>query len=107
MPVFDFQCSSCDYLEEDYYLTTNEKPLTLCPKCGKETMQKLFPTNIQVRVSIGAQDLQQHIRNEQRKIRKELQTNENLRANISGTGEAGYHEGLSNISKTEGNLKNL
>jgi putative FmdB family regulatory protein len=94
MPCFDFECSECDHFIEDYYLTTTEVPPTTCPACGKETLKKLFPNNVQVRVKLEGHDLKQHLLDENKKIRREISKDgtkaEALRANLAG--EENFHK---------------
>jgi len=49
--------------------------------------------------------MQQHLKDEKRKIRQELKTNEGLRANLAG--ESNYHETVTAASEISKNLKNL
>ena len=39
MPIYAYKCSSCGF-EKDYLQKMSDKPLTKCPKCGKETFRK-------------------------------------------------------------------
>jgi putative FmdB family regulatory protein len=39
MPVYGYKCSSCGF-EEDIIQKMSDKPLTKCPKCGKDTFVK-------------------------------------------------------------------
>ena len=105
MPCFDLECTECNHFIEDFYLTTTEKPPTECPECHQQTLKKLFPNNVIVRVAFGAQEMQQHLKEEKQKIRKELKTNENLRANLAGN--ENYHNTLTTASEISKNLKNL
>jgi len=39
MPIYVYHCSSCG-LEKDYLQKMNDAPLSICPKCHKETFTK-------------------------------------------------------------------
>lgn len=43
MPTYDYQCSSCEYLFEEFQSIT-AKPLKKCPQCGKMTLKRLLGT---------------------------------------------------------------
>lgn len=104
MPVFDFECS-CGYVFEEY-LTTTELPPSVCPKCKKVgEITKLFPTNIQVRIALSGHEFRQKLADDEKQIRRELQTNEKLRANICG--EDKYHQISTEQSNLSKDLKNL
>ncbi len=39
MPIYDYQCSSCEHKLEAIQ-KISDAPLTTCPVCGKETLSK-------------------------------------------------------------------
>lgn len=39
MPLYDYECSSCNYKEEILHKVSETISKT-CPKCGKETFEK-------------------------------------------------------------------
>lgn len=39
MPIYDYQCSSCEHKMEAIQKISDD-PLTTCPDCGKETLEK-------------------------------------------------------------------
>ncbi len=39
MPIYGYKCSSCGF-EKDVIQKISDKPLTVCPECGKETFVK-------------------------------------------------------------------
>ena len=40
MPTYEYQCSSCNHSLEEFQ-SFNDKPLEKCPKCAKNTLQKV------------------------------------------------------------------
>ncbi|MSP64582.1 MAG: zinc ribbon domain-containing protein, partial [Bacteroidetes bacterium] len=41
MPTYDYKCNSCDYLFEELQ-SMKDEPLKICPKCNKESLQRLI-----------------------------------------------------------------
>lgn len=41
MPIYEYQCTNCGHTLEEFQ-SHSEKPLTICPNCGKENLQKLI-----------------------------------------------------------------
>jgi putative FmdB family regulatory protein len=41
MPNYDYQCSSCGFVEE-ISQRMSEAPITKCPNCGKETFMRVI-----------------------------------------------------------------
>lgn len=41
MPIFDYQCRQCGHTL-DALQKLGEPPLTACPECGQETLEKLL-----------------------------------------------------------------
>ncbi len=39
MPIYDYQCTSCDHIEE-VIQKISDAPLTDCPECNNATLQK-------------------------------------------------------------------
>lgn len=39
MPIYEYICSACGH-EEEFIQKINDKPLTKCPKCGKQKFTK-------------------------------------------------------------------
>lgn len=39
MPIYAYKCASCGF-EKDFLQKMSDKPLTTCPKCGKDTFRK-------------------------------------------------------------------
>lgn len=42
MPIFDLQCSKCQYLEERMISIAESEKQVKCPKCSKRTFKKVF-----------------------------------------------------------------
>jgi putative FmdB family regulatory protein len=40
MPIYEYQCNSCG-MQREFLRKISDPPLTTCPECGKETMQKM------------------------------------------------------------------
>jgi putative FmdB family regulatory protein len=40
MPIYEYQCKSCG-MKREFLRKISDAPLTTCPECGKETMQKM------------------------------------------------------------------
>ena len=40
MPIYEYQCGACGHLMEAFQKMT-EAPLTICPQCQKESLQKM------------------------------------------------------------------
>lgn len=43
MPIYEYKCDSCEHQFEELQ-EVKEDPLTLCPKCDKKTLRRLFGT---------------------------------------------------------------
>lgn len=41
MPTYDYKCSACDHTFDELQ-TFSEPPLTKCPKCKKNKLERLF-----------------------------------------------------------------
>ncbi len=39
MPIYEYQCAACGHKEE-FIQKISDKPLTKCPSCGKNKMEK-------------------------------------------------------------------
>jgi len=39
MPTYDYRCTECDHTTESFQKIT-DAPLTTCPQCNKETLQR-------------------------------------------------------------------
>jgi putative FmdB family regulatory protein len=41
MPIYEYRCESCGH-QEDYLQKVSEKPLAVCPACGKRAYKKML-----------------------------------------------------------------
>ena len=41
MPIYDYKCSNCGY-QVEIIQKISDKPLKICPKCGKSSFKKLI-----------------------------------------------------------------
>ena len=41
MPIYEYRCTKCDERFEEY-LSTSTKPAPPCPKCGAESVERLW-----------------------------------------------------------------
>lgn len=41
MPIYEYQCKSCG-MKKDFLRKISDPPLTTCPECGKESLQKML-----------------------------------------------------------------
>lgn len=40
MPIYEYRCSSCGH-QQEYLQKVSDAPRTLCPQCGKESLEKM------------------------------------------------------------------
>jgi putative FmdB family regulatory protein len=40
MPIYEYRCGACGF-QKEFLQRLNEKPLTVCPECGKRTFNKM------------------------------------------------------------------
>lgn len=43
MPTYDYRCGGCRH-EFEHFQSMSDKPLKKCPKCGKNTLERLIGT---------------------------------------------------------------
>lgn len=103
MPYYDHECERCGYLWEEFY-SMNADPPTECPKC-KGPAKRVILKCPMTKVALGRNELKQHIKEEEGKIRKQMKTDENLRANIMG--ETAYENTQNNINKIGEEIKQM
>lgn len=41
MPIYEYRCADCGF-QDEFLQKVSEQPLTRCPSCGKESLQKLL-----------------------------------------------------------------
>jgi len=95
MPSYDHECYECQYVWEDTY-SMKQDPPTICPKCGGKA-RRIITTVPACKVILSGPELRAHIKDEQKKIRQQLKTDEKLKANLSG--EDNYHNTQINSRK--------
>ena len=64
MPFYDYKCTVCEYLFEEFQKITDES-LTKCPECG-EKIKKLI-SNTSAQTVLGSKELGEKLRQEARK----------------------------------------
>ena len=42
MPHYDYRCNHCGFCQQDAYQSMNDKPYTKCPKCTKQTFERMI-----------------------------------------------------------------
>jgi putative FmdB family regulatory protein len=40
MPIYEYRCGACGF-QKEFLQRLNEKPLTVCPECGKRSFNKM------------------------------------------------------------------
>lgn len=95
MPTYDHECYECQHIWEDTY-SIHQDPPTVCPVCGGKA-RRIITGVPACKVVLSGRELRAHIKDEQKKIRQQLKTDEKLRANISG--EDNYHNTKINTRK--------
>jgi putative FmdB family regulatory protein len=104
MPTYEHICMNeeCQYEWEDEYSIKDDPP-QLCPKCGKNTAKRLISGGSgKGKVELYGRELSEKLKDDTQKLKKELATNETLRANFYG--ETKYN---SNISHNEKKVREL
>jgi putative FmdB family regulatory protein len=43
MPTYEYRCDPCDH-QFDEFQSMKDDPLKVCPKCGQETLRRIFGT---------------------------------------------------------------
>ena len=105
MPFYDHLCSACGHEWEDFYGARKDPP-TVCPSCGVEGQTKrLISDRISVRCPLQGRDLVEQINKEKKQIARDVERNEELKANIAG--ESSYHQAKLHSDAVEKNLKNI
>ena len=103
MPEYDHECYDCQYAWQDMY-SIHKDPPTICPKCGGKARRVILGVPA-VKVTLNAQEMKEYIKEERKKVKKEVSQNENLKANIMG--EESYHNTQNNINKIGEDLKQM
>jgi putative FmdB family regulatory protein len=103
MPEYDHECYECEYAWQDTY-SVNTAPPTVCPKCGGKARRVILGCPA-VKVALTGSDMKSYIKAERQKIRKQINRDENFRANI--TGEDSYQSTQENVKKIGEDLKQI
>lgn len=40
--LYDYRCDKCEHFLEDVYQSIQDNPLTLCPNCGKDSLERVI-----------------------------------------------------------------
>lgn len=105
MPFYDLICHRCNVEFEDFFSAHAPVP-TLCPnpECGIDGyIQRLIPAIVYGRVPLTGQDLKKQIKKDTASLRREVATNENVKANM--VGEAKYQEHVVAMDKLKQTYK--
>lgn len=102
MAIYEHVCFACNGFFEEIY-SYKDPPPTICSLCGKEGEVKRIPSlPARGRVPLTGQDLKKQTVQEAHQLKRDMLTNETLRANIIG--EDKYHE---NVSRHDEDLKDV
>jgi putative FmdB family regulatory protein len=84
MPYYLHECKACNEEFEDFYSIVKDPP-TLCPMCGVDgQVKRLISSATSGKVTLQGQELQQHIKDENKKNLHKFKTDERTRSNIIG-----------------------
>lgn len=98
----DLLCNDCEHEWED--LVDGELPP--CPKCNSANTRTTFPKKIgYVKVELNRIEKKQKLKEDSAKLKKEMKSNENLRANVMG--EEKYNNEVKMAKEIKDNLRNL
>ena len=103
MPFYDYQCSECSHLWEDFHSMSTKR--TNCENCNSTNIKRLIPSNISVKVVLGPKEAKASVKLEQNKLREQIKTDEKLRASL--VGEQKYNDIVSTKEEVAKNLKNI
>jgi putative FmdB family regulatory protein len=101
MPTYDHACYECEYEWEDVY-SIHADPPTVCPKCGGKA-RRVINTAPACKVKLEGAELKRHIKEERKKIKHQLKSDESLRANLMG--EDKFHNTETNVKKVGEELR--
>ena len=103
MPEYDHECYECGYAWQDIY-SVKQDPPTICPQCGGKARRVILGSPA-VKVVLSGREMKEHIKEERKKIKHQIATDENFRANI--TGEEPYNNTQNNVQKIGEELKQM
>ncbi len=103
MPFYDYKCKDCNHVWEDFHSMSTKR--TNCESCNSTNINILIPSNISVKCVLGASEYKASIKEEQRKIKEKVKTDEKLRASL--VGEQKYNDAIVTREELSKNLKNI
>lgn len=84
MPTYPHQCLECNYEWDEFYSINDPIP-EFCPQCGKTSVKRLIGGGSgKGIVELTGHELTAKLKDDANKLKKEMQTNENLKANFVG-----------------------
>ncbi len=91
MPTYCHKCSDveCAHEWEDIYSISAEPP-KVCPKCNKETAQRVISYATPGTVELVGQDLVDKVKSETKQLKKDMSNDAKKYANLLG--ESLYHQ---------------
>ena len=102
MPTYPHKCKECEHEWEESY-SINDNPPTKCPSCGAEGhVIRLIALSQGVHMKMSTSEFKESLATEKKKIKKQLKTDENLKANLMG--EEAYHNTQTNIDSIQKDL---
>jgi hypothetical protein len=102
MAIYEHVCFACSGFFEEIY-SYRDAPPTICSLCGVDGQVKRIPSlPARGRVPLTGQDLKKQTFKEAQDLKREMATNETLRANLIG--EDKYNE---NVSRHDADMKDV
>jgi len=85
MPIYDHKCTNeeCNYEWEDSYSLKVDPP-KICPKCNKDTAQRLITCMSKGKVELYGQDLISKIKGDAQQLKKDMKKSEKIYSNMLG-----------------------
>lgn len=85
MPIYTYECTNqeCNHTWDDF-IQSNESDPDVCPKCGKNTVQKVFVYVQSRRVELYGRELFNKLRADGKQMQKDAAKSEKVYANMLG-----------------------